>query len=162
VVRRVLRVSGMSVPVNYSIEPALLIGSVVDSEDGTVGFVERVRPLDHITITSFFLLFDIAGVFIFNSVFVDVLRVVLIENKINKEKYFKLRWYLRKVLRGGSEFGQVLEQHVRWNHPENIHQVLEKIHHRVQSGLDCTICKMIRRDRHRNFHHLIHYSRRRD
>jgi hypothetical protein len=145
----------MSVPVNYSIEPALLIGSVVDSENGTVGFVERVRPLDHITITSFFLLFDIAGVFIFNSVFVGVLRVVLIENKVNKEKYLKLRWYLRKVLRGGSEFGQVLERHVRWNHPENIHQVLEKIHHRVQSGhLDCRICKMIHRDHRRNFHHL--------
>jgi hypothetical protein len=107
------------VSVNDSIEPALLIGSVVNSEDGTVGFVERVRPLDHITITSFFLLFDIAGVFIFNSVFVDVLRVVLIENKINKEKYLKLKWYLRGVLRGGFQFGQsgqALEQHVRWNH----------------------------------------------
>jgi hypothetical protein len=158
--RRVLRMNGVSMSVDNSVESALLIGSVVDSEDGTVGFVERVRPLDHISITSFFLLFDVTGVFIFNSVFVDVLRVVLIENKINKEKCLKLRWYLRKVLRGGSEFGQVLEQHVRWNHPENIHQVLEKTHHRVQSGLDCTICKMIRRDRHRNFHHLIHYSRR--
>jgi hypothetical protein len=151
----------MSVSVNDSIESALLIGNVVDSEDGTVGFVERVRPLDHITITSFFLLFDIAGVFIFNSVFVGVLRVVLNENKINKEKYLKLRWYLRKVLRGGFESGQALEQYVQWNHLERIHRVLEKIHHRVQSGhLDCTICKMIRRDRHRNFHHLIHYSRR--
>jgi hypothetical protein len=145
----------MSMSVNDSIEPALLIGSVVDSEDGTIGFMERVRPLDRITIPSFFLLFDISGVFIFNSVFIGVLRVVLIEKKINKEKYLKLRWCLRRVLRGGSEFGQVLEQHVRWNHPEKIHRVLEKIHHRVQSShLDCTICKMIHRVRHRNFHHL--------
>jgi hypothetical protein len=118
----------MSLPLHNSIEPALLIGSVMHSEDGTVGFVERVRPLDHITITSFFLLFDIAGVFIFNSVFEGVLRVVLIENKINKEKYLKLRWYLRKVLRGGFEFGQVLERHVRWNLPEMNLRVLE-IHH---------------------------------
>jgi hypothetical protein len=155
--RRVLRMNGVSMSVDNSVESALLIGSVVDSEDGTVGFVERVRPLDHISITSFFLLFDVAGVFIFNSVFVDVLRVVLIENKINKEKYLKLRWYLRKVLRGGFQFGQsgqALEQHVRWNHPEKIHRVLEKIHHRVQSShLDCTICKMIHRDHHQNFHH---------
>jgi hypothetical protein len=118
VVRRVLRVSGMSVSVNDSIEPALLIGSVVDSEDGTIGFMERVRPLDRITIPSFFLLFDISGVFIFNSVFIGVLRVVLIEKKINKEKYLKLRWCLRRVLRGGSEFGQVLERSI-YSHFEN-------------------------------------------
>jgi hypothetical protein len=83
----VLRVSGVSLPLHNSIEPALLIGSVVHSENGTVRFMERVRPLDHISITSLLLLLNVSGVLVFNSVFEGVLRVVLIQNKQIKKKY---------------------------------------------------------------------------
>ena len=73
----VLGMSRMSVSLNHRIEPAVLISGVVDSQDGTVGFMEGVGTLDDIPIPSLFLLLNIASVMILNSVLESILGVVL-------------------------------------------------------------------------------------
>ena len=91
---RLLGVCGMSGPLNHRIEPTLLISSVVHSQNGTIGFMERVRPFNYMSVTSFFVLLDITGVFILYAIFELVLSWSLHKNvnKKNQNNYIQLTW----------------------------------------------------------------------
>jgi hypothetical protein len=69
----ILGVASVSLSLNYSIEPVVLIGSVVNSENSTVGFMERVRPLDYIPIPRLLLFLDITSMVVLYSIFESVL-----------------------------------------------------------------------------------------
>jgi hypothetical protein len=69
----ILGVASVSLSLNHSIEPVVLIGSVVNSENSTVGFMERVRPLDYIPIPRLLLFLDITSVVVLYSIFESVL-----------------------------------------------------------------------------------------
>ena len=89
-----LGVSSMSGSLNHRIEPTLLISSVVHSQNGTIGFMERVRPFNYMSVTSFFVLLDITGVFILYAIFELVLSWSLhkIVNNNNQTSSIQLTW----------------------------------------------------------------------
>lgn len=66
--RNALRMSSMTRPLDYGIESAVLVDSVLDSSYGAVGFMESVFPLGYVTISTFFLGMNITGMVIFNAI----------------------------------------------------------------------------------------------
>lgn len=74
--------SGVSASFNVSIETVMLIGSVVDSSDCAIRFVEGVVSLDLITIALFVLLFMITSMLVFYTIFEVVFRVCLNDKSI--------------------------------------------------------------------------------
>ena len=69
-----LRVHGVSALLNDGIESIVGIGGVVDSADGTVGFVEGVVSPGEVSLTFLVLLLDITGVGVLDRVLVGVVR----------------------------------------------------------------------------------------
>jgi hypothetical protein len=68
-----LGVASMSLSLNHRVEAIMFVGSIMYSEDGTVRFMKRVRPFDHISFANLFLLFNVASVLILYSIFESVL-----------------------------------------------------------------------------------------
>jgi hypothetical protein len=85
-----LGVASMSLSLNHRVEATMFVGSIMHSEDGTIRFMKRVRPFDHISFANLFLLFNVASVLILYSIFESVLgRSLLIKC---------VRYYTRKDL----------------------------------------------------------------
>jgi hypothetical protein len=72
-----LRMGSVSLSVNHSIEPIVLVGHILNPQDGTVGFMKSVLSLDNIPIASLMLRLNITGMVVLNAVLELVLRMGL-------------------------------------------------------------------------------------
>lgn len=70
-------VVGVARPGDHGVETVVLVGGVVNSTDGTIGFHKGVLALYHISVTALVLGFVVSGVGIFNAIFELVFGVSL-------------------------------------------------------------------------------------
>lgn len=63
-----LRMSSVPFPDHNSIESVLLVGGIFNNTSRTIGFLQRIFPLDGVTVTRFLLRFNITGMMVFYGV----------------------------------------------------------------------------------------------
>lgn len=74
-------VGSVARPVHLSLETVLVVGGVVDSPQSSVGLLQLVVALDHITVTSLLLGLDVVGMRVVHGVLELVLRVVVLQGE---------------------------------------------------------------------------------